>query len=62
TINLANFSQPVTAAWYDPSSGTFSTIAGSPFSNSGSQVFTPSGNNSDGNTDWVLVLEVHPTF
>ena len=62
TVNLAKFSQPVTAAWYDPSNGTFNTIAGSPFPNSGTQQFTPLGTNIDGDRDWVLVLEVNPTF
>jgi hypothetical protein len=60
TVNLANFSQPVTAAWYDPSNGVFNVIAGSPFPNSGTQVFTPVGNNQDGDADWVLLLEVNP--
>jgi hypothetical protein len=62
TVNLANFSAPVTAAWYDPSNGEFSTVAGSPFANSGTQQFTPQGNNHDGDKDWVLVLEVNPVF
>lgn len=58
TINLAQMSGTVTARWYDPSNGTFSSIPGSPFANSGSNVFTPTGNNSAGDGDWVLVLEV----
>ena len=62
TVNLANFSQPVTAAWYDPTHGTFTTIAGSPFANSGNEQFTPPGNNNDGDKDWILVFEVSPTF
>lgn len=62
TVNLAAFTGPVTAAWYDPSSGAFATIAGSPFANSGTQQFTPQGSNNDGDTDWVLVLEVNPNF
>jgi hypothetical protein len=62
TVNLARFNNPVTAAWYDPSNGKFSIIAGSPFPNSGAQSFTPLGANNDGDKDWVLVLEVTPTF
>ena len=58
TVNLANFGQPVTAGWYDPSNGTFTTISSAPFTNSGTRVFTPPGNNQDGDTDWVLVLGV----
>jgi hypothetical protein len=58
TVNMANFSKPMTASWYDPTTGT-STAIGS-FTNSGSQAFpTPSATHSDGtNThDWVLVLQ-----
>jgi hypothetical protein len=55
-INLASMSGPVTAQWYDPENGTYSTITGSPFSNTGTHNFTPSGNNSGGDGDWVLVL------
>ena len=35
TVNLAEFSGPVTAQWYDPSNGAYSAISGSPFQNSG---------------------------
>ncbi|MGB6689133.1 MAG: DUF4038 domain-containing protein, partial [Terracidiphilus sp.] len=56
TVDLARFSAPVTAQWYDPSHGTYTAISGSPFSNSGSQEFTTPGNNHDGNPDWVLVM------
>jgi hypothetical protein len=57
TINMAQLSGAVTARWYDPASGSFTAIAGSPFANSGSRAFTPPGNNSEGSPDWVLVLE-----
>jgi hypothetical protein len=57
TVNLAMFSGPVTARWYDPSNGTYTSIAGSPFANSGSHVFSTPGKNNDGQSDWVLVLE-----
>jgi hypothetical protein len=52
---------PVTARWYDPASGSYTTIAGSPFANQGSQDFTTPGDNADGpgNPDWVLVLQTH---
>ncbi len=56
TINMASMSGPVTAQWYDPENGTYHAISGSPFSNSGTHGFTPSGNNSGGDGDWVLVL------
>jgi hypothetical protein len=45
------------ARWFDPSSGQYSPIAGSPFRNSGSRAFTPPGPNADGDPDWVLVVE-----
>jgi len=57
TVNLAKFSGPVTARWYDPSNGTYTAIAGSPFANSGSHVFSTPGANHDANPDWVLVLQ-----
>ncbi|HXO06642.1 MAG TPA: putative collagen-binding domain-containing protein, partial [Solirubrobacteraceae bacterium] len=45
------------ARWYDPSNGSFTSISGSPFADTGSQKFTTPGNNSDGNSDWVLLLQ-----
>ncbi len=60
TVNLAKFNAPVTAGWYDPSNGTFTVIAGSPFANSGTYQLVPKGLNNDGEKDWVLVLEVNP--
>ena len=57
TVNLANFSGPVTAQWYDPSSGGYTAISGSPFPNSGTHQFTTPGSNHDGDPDWVLVLQ-----
>jgi Putative collagen-binding domain of a collagenase len=46
-----------TARWFDPTNGTFTSISGSPFANTGSHSFTPPGNNSAGDADWVLVLQ-----
>jgi hypothetical protein len=57
-VNLAEFSGPVTAQWYDPSDGVYTAIPGSPFLNSGTQFFTTPGNNNDGDPDWVLVLHM----
>jgi Protein of unknown function (DUF4038)/IPT/TIG domain/Putative collagen-binding domain of a collagenase/Fibronectin type III domain len=56
-VDLSRFARPVTARWYDPTSGTFQFIPGSPFSNSGLHDFTTPGANSDGDADWVLVLD-----
>jgi hypothetical protein len=56
---MSKLAGPTTARWYDPSRGSYSAIAGSPFPNSGSQDFTPPGPNGDGDPDWVLVLEAN---
>jgi hypothetical protein len=53
---MAEFAGLTRARWYDPSDGTFVSISGSPFRNSGSHNFTLPGNNHDGNPDWVLDL------
>ena len=57
SIDLSKFSGPVTARWYDPSSGTFTAVAGSPLANTGTHQFAPNGNNGDLDGDWVLVLQ-----
>jgi len=58
TVNLGQLAGPnVRARWYDPTSGSYTTIAGSPFPASGAQAFTPAGNNANGFGDWALVLE-----
>lgn len=56
TVATNQFSGLITARWYDPSSGTYQAIAGSPFTNTGTHNFVMPGSNSDGNPDWVLVL------
>jgi hypothetical protein len=45
----------VTARWFDPTNGTYSSIGS--FSNTGTQAFTTTGNNAAGDADWVLILE-----
>ena len=57
TVNLTEFRGLTRARWYDPSSGIFLRISGSPFHNSGNHNFTTPGNNHDGNPDWVLDLD-----
>jgi hypothetical protein len=56
TVRMNQFARPVTAKWVDPTSGSSSTISGSPFTNSGTCRFSPSGNNSAGDPDWALLL------
>jgi hypothetical protein len=55
-VATSKFKGPVTARWMDPTSGTYSTITGSPFPNTGTTNFKTPGNNSGGSTDWVLML------
>ncbi len=58
SVDLAKLSGPVTARWFDPTSGELKVIEGSAFPNLGARGFTPPGKNSAGESDWVLVLEV----
>jgi uncharacterized protein DUF4038/collagenase-like protein with putative collagen-binding domain len=57
TVDMSKLSAIATARWYDPTSGEYRDINGSPFANTGSRQFTPPGNNSSGDGDWVLVIE-----
>lgn len=57
TVDLAEFKGLTRARWYDPSSGIYLRISGSPFRNSGSHNFTMPGANHDGDPDWLLVLD-----
>ena len=59
-VDLSQVSGPAVTRWFDPSSGAFTAISGSPFTNSGSRNFIPPGNNNDGDGGWVLVLETNP--
>jgi len=56
-VNMAQLSGAVTAEWYDPTSGTYTSISGSPFTNTGTRQFTTPGNNAAGDADWVLLLQ-----
>lgn len=62
TINLSRFTRPVSARWFDPSTGYYHPIPDSPFSNSGTHKFRPVEKNGAGDEDWVLVLSVDPTL
>jgi hypothetical protein len=57
TVNLAQFDGPVTARWYDPTDGTYTVVSGPPAMNVGTHQFEPSGKNSAGKEDWVLLLQ-----
>lgn len=55
TVNLAQLAGGGTARWYDPVSGN-AVGSAQAVSNSGSQTFNTPGNNSGGDSDWVLII------
>lgn len=57
TVDLSVLAGPVTARWFDPTTGTYVAIAGSPMPNSGPWSFTTPGLHADGAGDWILVLD-----
>ncbi|MCI0539886.1 MAG: DUF4038 domain-containing protein [Verrucomicrobiales bacterium] len=57
TVDMSKLTGPATAQWFNPNTGTYTTISGSPFANSGSKDFTTPGNNGDDSNGWVLLLE-----
>jgi hypothetical protein len=60
-VDMTKLAATATARWYDPTTGGFTTVAGSPLANTSTRTFTPpTGNHSDGFNDWVLVLETNP--
>ena len=56
TVAVSKLRSPVRVRWFDPTSGEFRPIEGSPFSNHDKREFTPPARNAAGETDWVLVL------
>lgn len=54
TVDMSKLSGPVTARWFKPISGVYTTVAGSPFPNQGLKTLTPP---TTWTKDWVLVLE-----
>jgi hypothetical protein len=61
TVNMASLRASAIAKWFDPTDGAYTTIPGGPFANTGAQKFTPPGNNHDGDSDWVLLLNASGT-
>ena len=55
TLDMTKLSGAATARWFDPTNAAFIDIGS--FANTGTQDFTPPGNNHDGDGDWVLVIE-----
>jgi uncharacterized protein DUF4038/IPT/TIG domain-containing protein/collagenase-like protein with putative collagen-binding domain len=60
TVDMTKLSGAAMAQWYDPTSNTYQAISGSPFANTGTHNFPTPGHNSEGDPDWVLVLQVNP--
>jgi hypothetical protein len=58
TVQMSAFAGPVTAQWYDPTTGLYVPVSGSPLPNNGSMQFSPPGLNGGGDADWALVFEV----
>jgi hypothetical protein len=57
TVLMSKFSAPVTAKWFDPTTGKTERISDAPLANTGNRSFTPARTNSSGESDWVLILE-----
>jgi hypothetical protein len=58
TVSMGNFPQAsVRARWFDITNGTFVSVGGQPFANSGSQTMAHPGNNALGESSWLLVLD-----
>ncbi len=61
TVNMNKMSAPITAQWYDPTNGTYTTI-GTNLANSGTMTFnTPTANSSGIDNDFVLILKATPS-
>jgi Protein of unknown function (DUF4038)/Putative collagen-binding domain of a collagenase len=56
TVNMASLKGRARGQWFDPTNGTYRKISGGPFANRGTRQFSPPGNNSGGDSDWVLLL------
>jgi hypothetical protein len=57
TVDLARFSGPVTACWYNPTNGRRTVNNATPLPNRDSHPFRTPGDNGSKSNDWVLLLE-----
>lgn len=57
TADLSRITGPAQARWFNPVTGAYAPIAGSPFANTGRHDFTTPGDNGTGTNDWLLVIE-----
>lgn len=55
TVDMTKLRGTVTARWYDPTAGTYTTIGS--LGNTGTHTFSSPGNNSAAAGDWVLRLD-----
>jgi len=55
-VDMGRLRGPVTGMWFDPTSGQYKPVEGSPFRSEDKRDFTLPGNNAAGEPDWVLVL------
>jgi hypothetical protein len=60
TVDMSTLGAAATTRWFDPSSGAYVAVSGSPLPNEGTRDFTPPELNADGDGGWVLVLETQP--
>jgi hypothetical protein len=58
-VNLGKMAGPVTAQWFNPAQGGYTTVEGSPLRNTGHYAFVTPGDNGTGTSDWVLILEAN---
>jgi hypothetical protein len=57
TVDPSKLRGPLSASWFDPTSGELKAITDTPIHASGSREFRPPGNNAAGDGDWVLLVE-----
>ena len=59
TIDMTKLSAPARARWFNPTTAAYTDI-GTNLPNTGTQDFTPPGDNGTGFSDWALVIDVPP--
>jgi hypothetical protein len=59
TVDLGQFSGPVTAHWYNPTDGRYTAISDAPLPNRDTHTFRTPGDNGTKSNDWLLILKAH---
>jgi hypothetical protein len=57
-VDLARLGGPVTARWFDPTTGLYMPAAGAPVPSGAIRAFRPPNKNADWDSDFLLLLEV----